>query len=364
LIFGKVDNSTSTKLLDAGLNVHEIASKPDVPMHKLAAPRIALMHTWIDTQTEGWWRMALDKLGVPYAYISTQTAARDDDLRKKYDVILFAPLQTGTSSLIVTGVPLVGDPVPWKKTTLTPNMIIDNTDDTRPELGAAGLQHLQHFVEQGGLFLAAGEAAKFAVETGLAPGVSITPQKDLRVVGSLLNTTVVDASHPLTFGYDETFAAFSESGMSFRLSNLLIGGNDLPNAKDYKRPTGRGGPHDADAPDGRPLVDTPQLPDPKPWEATPLSAEQTRYDPFLPNFVLPTDEQPRAILRFADEDNLLVAGLLENGGSLAQRAAIVDARIGKGHTILFAINPIWRGETVGTYALVFNAIMNFDRLAR
>jgi hypothetical protein len=29
---------------------------------------------------------------------------------------------------------------------------------------------------------------------------------------------------------------------------------------------------------------------------------------------------------------------------------------------LFAINPIWRGETVGSYALVFNTIMNFDRL--
>ena len=28
-------------------------------------PRIAIMHTWLSTQTEGWWRMALDKLGVP-----------------------------------------------------------------------------------------------------------------------------------------------------------------------------------------------------------------------------------------------------------------------------------------------------------
>src|SRR5579884_1019353 len=28
-------------------------------------PRIALMHTWLSTQTEGWWRMALDKLHVP-----------------------------------------------------------------------------------------------------------------------------------------------------------------------------------------------------------------------------------------------------------------------------------------------------------
>jgi hypothetical protein len=41
---------------------------------------------------------------------------------------------------------------------------------------------------------------------------------------------------------------------------------------------------------------------------------------------------------------------------------VVDAPSGKGHVLLFAINPVWRGETVGSYALVFNAILNFDRL--
>ena len=40
----------------------------------------------------------------------------------------------------------------------------------------------------------------------------------------------------------------------------------------------------------------------------------------------------------------------------------IDARYGKGHTVLFAINPIWRGETIGSYALVFNTILNFDHL--
>ncbi|MGD8380298.1 MAG: hypothetical protein PVI56_11875, partial [Gammaproteobacteria bacterium] len=61
-------------------------------------------------------------------------------------------------------------------------------------------------------------------------------------------------------------------------------------------------------------------------------------------------------------DNLLVSGLLDNGGEMARRAAVVDAPSGKGHVLLFAINPVWRGETVGSYALVFNAILNFDRL--
>ncbi len=29
---------------------------------------------------------------------------------------------------------------------------------------------------------------------------------------------------------------------------------------------------------------------------------------------------------------------------------------GKGHVLLFASNPMWRGETIGSYPLVFNAI--------
>jgi hypothetical protein len=34
----------------------------------------------------------------------------------------------------------------------------------------------------------------------------------------------------------------------------------------------------------------------------------------------------------------------------------------KGHVVLFSNNPIWRGETLGSYFLVFNAILNFDQL--
>ena len=47
---------------------------------------------------------------------------------------------------------------------------------------------------------------------------------------------------------------------------------------------------------------------------------------------------------------------------MAERAAVVDARLGKGHVLLFASNPIWRGETIGSYPLVLNAIVNFDKL--
>jgi hypothetical protein len=37
----------------------------------------------------------------------------------------------------------------------------------------------------------------------------------------------------------------------------------------------------------------------------------------------------------------------------------VNAHLGKGNVLLFAINPIYRGETIGSYAMVFNSILNF-----
>jgi hypothetical protein len=40
----------------------------------------------------------------------------------------------------------------------------------------------------------------------------------------------------------------------------------------------------------------------------------------------------------------------------------VDVPVEKGHIVLFSNNPVWRGQTRGSYFLVFNAILNFDHL--
>ena len=41
---------------------------------------------------------------------------------------------------------------------------------------------------------------------------------------------------------------------------------------------------------------------------------------------------------------------------------MVDVPLEKGHVVAFSNNPMWRGETVGSYFLVFNALLNFDQL--
>ncbi len=345
------------KVIDKPIAVPQGMPGIDVPTAKM--PRVAVMHTWLSTQTEGWWRMALDKLGVHYDYISTQDVARTPDLRAKYDVILFGPVGRGRTRLIVEGLPMWGNPLPWMTTELTPNIgRIDSTADIRPGLGADGVDHLKQFVRAGGLLVTSEDTAQFAIEEGLAPGVFVTPRKKLKVVGSVLEARFVDRASPIASGYGKRLALYSANGQSFEISNLSIGDDHLPNKKDFERPTGRGGPDDEDIPQGRAFAKPPALPEAKPWQALPLNAEQERNNPF----VIPPDQRPRVILRFADAKHLLVSGLLENGSEMAERAAVVDARYGSGHVLLFASNPIWRGETIGSYPLVLNAIVNHDRL--
>ena len=345
-------------LVTAPVTVPEGLAAVDLPAARL--PRIALMHTWLDTQTEGWWRMALDQLHVKYDYISTQDVAKIGNLRAKYDVILFGPIGGVSSEQIVDGLPMWGNPMPWKTSRLTPNIgRIDSTDDIRPGLGDLGLARLKRFVHDGGLLVTAEDTAKFAIDEGLAPGVFVTPTRKLKVVGSVLQTRFVNRSSPISASYSsDDLAIYSAAGQSFTVSNLVTGDHGLPTAKDFQRPTGRGGPHDTDTPEGRPSIEPPALPNPKPWQATALNAEQMRNNPLL----IPPDQRPQVILRFASAGKLLIAGLLDGGSEMAERAAVVDARYGKGHVLLFASNPMWRGETIGSYPLMLNAITHFDKL--
>ena len=79
-------------------------------------------------------------------------------------------------------------------------------------------------------------------------------------------------------------------------------------------------------------------------------------------YVIPPAMRPRVVLRYGDARDLLVSGLLDQGGELAQHAAVLDVPVERGHVLLFSNNPVWRGETHGSYFLVFNAILNFDNL--
>jgi hypothetical protein len=189
----------------------------------------------------------------------------------------------------------------------------------------------------------------------------VAPAADARVVGSVLNTVFVNKDNPVAFGYDANLPVMSASGMAFNISNTVgrSGGRILMDPYS-ERPTGRGTLEEDDEPIARKPVEAEPLQKQKPWEAKKLNEEQMRNNPN----VIPARLRPEVILRFTDAKTMLLSGLLDKAGSIAEHAVVVDAHLGQGNVLLFGNNPVYRGETIGTYGLVFNAILNHDHLSR
>ena len=140
---------------------------------------------------------------------------------------------------------------------------------------------------------------------------------------------------------------------------LLGGGRRGGGGGNPPRTTGRGAPDDPYTVQGRPPTEAPpEPPRAEIWEAVPITDEQRRNN----GGIIPPDQRPRVILRYADNRDLFVSGLLDGGDEIAQHPAVIDAPYGAGHVVLFSTNPFWRGQTKGSYFLVFNTILNFDSL--
>ncbi|MDT7806373.1 MAG: hypothetical protein QOJ70_186 [Acidobacteriota bacterium] len=70
----------------------------------------------------------------------------------------------------------------------------------------------------------------------------------------------------------------------------------------------------------------------------------------------------RVVARYAGrKEDVLRSGYLLGAERLADRAALVEATLGKGRVILFGFRPQHRGQTWGTFPFIFNAIESAAR---
>ena len=340
-----------------GLPVIGAAAVPDVPIHEAALPRIAVMHTWQNTQNEGWLRIALDANGIPYDYISVHAVRDNAALRGKYDVILFGPSSPDALS-VVAGVG--GDkPAAWKKTPTTPNLgTEDATDDLRGGLEFEGVIHLRDFIKSGGLFVTLGNSSALPLQFGLAGGMSVKPTRALWARGGVFKAEVTDKTSPLVYGYDDTLGVYFSQAPVIGFGSGMGGGYPMPGTQATGRPSGRGAASDADVVQGRPKdMGQKSLEEFRKAQKDAPPAEGPRGGGAA------AGPRPRTIIRFAGSAaDLLISGGLAGGEELAGTPALIDAPLGEGHTILFAFNPAWRHETQGSYALLFNALLNYKNL--
>lgn len=360
---GDVAAKLTQAATELGVTVNAADKLPEVKSHALAVPRIALVHTWTNTQNEGWYRVEFDRLGIPYTYISDHVIRDTPNLRDKFDVIIWGPVG-GTAQSLVRGIPKRGDndpPIPWQKSDLTPNMgdSPDTTADLRGGMGIIGVAHLQKFIEGGGLFVTIGSNAAIPIDFGITEGVSIQESRTLMARGSVMNATFADRKSPIAYGYDEKLAVYFNQAPLLQVSALGGfgggGGGGGQGGQVQGRPTGRGSVTDPDVPQGRaPIVIPPVAPN--------ADGIPEEFRSQLAGQLPPANLRPRIVLRFAAERELLVSGMLAGGSELANRPAVVDIPVGKGHVVIFANNPMWRHQTHGSFALLFNAALNFDSL--
>jgi hypothetical protein len=343
---------------DLGLMAYGLAALPSSRTHDLDAPRIAILHSWVNTQDEGWFRLAFDKLGIPYAYVSLQDVRDDADLRAKYDVILFPPSGFfGKAQRLVNG---IGgkEPIPWKKSDKYPNFGgPDTRDDIRGGLELEGIVHLKSFIEQGGLFVPIANTAELPISYGIVESVAVVRPPNFRVSGSVLSANISDLLSPIGYGYDRNMSVYFSGGPVLETGVKAVTGSeieDLFGGASKDRPSGRGSVKDPDIIQGRiQRVDKVQ-------GAGPGIPEEYKD---LFDLYMPADLKTiRVVMRFDTIDKLLVSGLLEGGEALATKPAVVDVPVGKGHVVFFAINPMWRQQTFGSFFLLFNAMLNYRSL--
>jgi hypothetical protein len=67
------------------------------------------------------------------------------------------------------------------------------------------------------------------------------------------------------------------------------------------------------------------------------------------------DERVRVVARYGEGDPLL-SGWALGGEALALEPAILEADVGRGSVVLFGFQPNYRGQTLGTWPLLFNAM--------
>jgi hypothetical protein len=227
----------------------------------------------------------------------------------------------------------------------------------RGGLGYSGLANLEKFVSSGGLLVAIQNSSVLPVQGGMTDMVSIVDPRTLQAPGSVLLARVEDKKSPIAYGYDEELYVYFRQGPILRVSTGFA--PEAP-AEGGGRPSGRGSATDPDVIQGR------QYREPeKPVKRTPKEQEFFIEEDSVDaaRAALPPQSQwPRVVLRFAPEKDLLLSGMLVGASELAEKPVVIDVPHGKGHTVLFANNPMWRDETMGSFFLLFNAMMHFDQL--
>jgi hypothetical protein len=258
-----------------------------------ALPPRALYKSSVPAMDEGWTRWVLDRQECTGYRSIGDSQIRAGNLNKDLETIII-PDQSRND--ILNGY---------------------RADSRPPEytggLGEEGVKALREFVEQGGTLVCLNRASDFAIEQFKLPVKDVVdglPRTDFYVPGSILRIEL-ETSDPIAKGMPKESIAWVEGSPVFEVLNT--GSAGAPPAMSAQR------------------------------EKQPTAGEA----PALPVKIIgwyPKDKDP------------LLSGWLLGGDRIKGKAALIEVSMGKGRIILFGFRPQYRGQSLATYPLFFNAI--------
>jgi hypothetical protein len=75
-------------------------------------------------------------------------------------------------------------------------------------------------------------------------------------------------------------------------------------------------------------------------------------------FDVPAGSTVRVIARYPQRaEDVLLSGYLQGAANIAGKAAMVEASVGRGRVVMYGFRPQHRGQPVGTFKLLFNALL-------
>ncbi len=83
-----------------------------------------------------------------------------------------------------------------------------------------------------------------------------------------------------------------------------------------------------------------------------------------PVFTTLEDFEGEVLARYQSKGSPLQSGFLVGEKYLNDKAAALDVKHGNGHVLLFGFQPQWRGQPMGTYRTLFNALLYANDLAK
>lgn len=178
-------------------------------------------------------------------------------------------------------------------------------------LGTAGLGELRRFVEGGGTLVLLDRASEIATAALDVPVARITvpPRRD-------------DAP-------EESRGASSDSARRAAGEALYAPGSILRVLVDGSHPVAAGMPDTAAV-----------------------------YFTNSVTFDVPPGSAARVIARYPERgEDILLSGFLQGAARIAGKAAAVDAPLGAGHVVMFGFRPQYRGQSYGTFRMLFNALL-------